>query len=379
MSNYENKYLKYKKKYIDLKNEQNDLEGGSGLFSWFGSPKNEPKPVSISGSIMFFYDNTNKVVNGIFQDIITEYKEAIDKMNIVNIHEPIVIEKTLDDLEKELNGLLNVFKYILEADNIEPVYTLDLPGMILLDQNKDKSISKRMCVLTEPFNKAINHYNAQSTIKILNTQSQNTQSTNTPPSNTQSSSNGSVNNSDKNNILTMCDKLNKLFEIILREINNKINDTPRIDATKNLLQLVKLYQDLTTPTIFTNIKSFIGNFKTPDENIVSPVNPKLPGTNDDLRITHKNIDLSTIPLAQNKTKKSDEVKVKLENIKKALKTKMDAYNTETTNYNSLDTYVLDIEKLVFNPVTSAIHFKIKKDGKLEVLNIFDINTIGTKK
>lgn len=314
MSNYEDKYLKYKKKYIDLKNKQTDLEGGNFLSNLFGSPEPIPK------SIIFFYDGTNPKVAEVFNKIKTEYKEFLKSFDAPN--KPYTIP---NDLSEQLNGLLNIFTYTFGNKTADAYFNLKLDNIFI---NGEGVTSGRMKVLQNPLRKAIMDYRENSKITF----GQNTSITR----------------------FITCDNLQYQSNKILTYINSNINAETRINSVKNLLNIMKLYQNKTITRIIMNLTDRIGRFDSLNQDIKAP--PGMEGTIEHIDDDSKNI-----------TEKDQD-----KNISK----KMEEY-VQSKKHDFLNDFNLKIEPLTFNKLDSMIYFR--KVGKnLEVLNIFepfDLNII----
>ena len=316
MSNYEDKYLKYKKKYIDLKNEQNDLEGGNFLSNLFGSP--EPKPKSM----IFFYDSTNEVATAVFDKIKKGYKDYLTNANF-KLNKPYSIKNTL---KTDLNGLLNIFTYTFGENKVVPYFHMDLVNI---------KTSRRMDVLQVPLSKAINTYTKASTINF------------------------DTDESKEKTIYRFisCDNLqyqsNKILDYI--NINGILNKEERINSTKSLLEIIKLYQNKTEADIISYLTDRIGRYVSLHETIILPSGTK--GT-----ITHTDLKFET-PAA------------KEEDIKK----KMAGYKEQTSTPTYLHNYGLTITSLSFNKLDKMIYFEMKGSGnQLDVLNIFDPFDVNTR-
>ena len=225
MSNYEDKYLKYKKKYIDLKNE---LEGGD-FFGFFNDPPQK--------EIIFFYDSANLEVNKVFQEIKEAYKLSLSDDKVSNT--PFI---TNNDLKTKLNGLLNIYTYTFGTKTVEPYFNLNLSNIFI---NDNGITSRRMQVLKNPLKKAINQYKEKSSISI----------------------------SPSINKFITCDNLKYQTDKILKEINDKLNNPNRISATTNLLNIMKLYQNKTEPRIISYLENRIGRV----DSLLTEIKPP-PGT-----------------------------------------------------------------------------------------------------
>ena len=192
MSNYTDKYLKYKKKYMNLKNISDyDKYGGGDLFN-----------------VIIFYDNTNPLVGEIFRDIKNEYIEYITNSNN-NLNTPFYIKR--DRIMNNINLLLNIFFYKFCTDTIHPLLEFNF---------NDFMVSNRYTPYRPAFLKAIKQYRNASTFKI------------------NESSNLIINKTQT------CDTLHLNCKKILNFINENINIDTRKEALATLLQIVKIYQEI---------------------------------------------------------------------------------------------------------------------------------------
>lgn len=320
MSNYHNKYLKYKKKYIDLKNsyeESNLQELDGGFYSFLNSSKSDDG--GDGNHLIFFYDKENKLVAETFTKIKEDYKKHLANTNI-NLNKPYVFKI---NLKKDLNALLNVFTYKIGDNKVLPYFTFGAEN-ICLEENCQSNTSKRMKHLVAPFNKAIRLYKKTSILPFLD---------------------------EKKLIITSiptCNNLELQANQILKFINGRINSENRSNSTKSLLQLVKLYQELTIQEIVQYQLNRIGGYS-------------------DLLGTLTNPSGTT---AETKIEKLEE---------KTPEEKQKLISSELKNYLREDVvqlgqFSLKIDLITFNNVTDMIYLKIRGDGKAELLNIFETQT-----
>ncbi len=132
INNYKEKYLKYKQKYINLKNNlknnfKNNLKGGScekcpiwGFQQHYGECWHD----SISTIIIFsdgICDSVQQVFKNNIEDIIVQINKNIDENKIPNYYLPFNIESTDKDFfKKEVNQYVRqlYFRYHNESKNI---------------------------------------------------------------------------------------------------------------------------------------------------------------------------------------------------------------------------------------------------------------------
>jgi hypothetical protein len=233
MSNYNEKYLKYKKKYINLKNEL-ELEGG-----FFGKPK--PQVPKYKDRIIF-YDKKNKVADHFFSDIKKQYKKYLTYNDEFNKY--FMLGKKY---KRGINALLNVYTYKIGDKNANSELIFDFNNICLKDDPcvKPKHRSGRLQKLVIPFNKAIGDYYEKSKITL----------------------------EDKliikdDNILFAPQNFRAQCDRILNHINRSINNDSRVQATKNLLQLIELYQSKSTTSDIPYITQRLG--KLTDASIIVP-------------------------------------------------------------------------------------------------------------
>jgi hypothetical protein len=231
MSNYHDKYLKYKKKYIDLKTE---YEGGKK---------------DVDDIYAFFWSSSNKPANDIFSSISEKYTIHLNNPT-TNLNQPYYTDA--NEINKAVNGVLNLFIYKLGSNKVEPFFkfTYGQDNKITYIQNLEKESkksnkkgyngivkteSRRMQHLLPSFGKAINKYLDSSVIPF----------------------------NDKTDLIIKVMKPEALklhLDKIINFINSpdKLNPIERIARTKTLLEMVKLYQDQTTSDVNTIQKSTIG-------------------------------------------------------------------------------------------------------------------------
>jgi hypothetical protein len=314
MSNYHDKYLKYKKKYIDLKN---DYEGGADQL------------------YVFFWSSTNKPVDDIFNSISEKFTNYLNNENN-NLNQPYFIDI---DLSKSLNGFLNIFTYKIGDNKVEPffkfsygenendgtsnkiIYKKELRFNNTSNKNeyngKISTRSRRMQHLLPSFGKAINKY-LDSSVILFN---------------------------DKTNLIinrVYCEALKLQLDKIIALINtpDKLNPKERITRTKTLLEMVKMYQDLTTQDILDLQESSIGLYA--GKNINGPSGTE--GT-----VTKKVNSLSP-------EEKNTKIKERI------------------NDYYSKSIEIVDFGLEVpadfkFSNIDKTMFFRLK-NGKFEVLNIF---------
>lgn len=216
MANYDSKYLKYKNKYINLKNEQ--IGGGTK-------------------DIIILYDDTNPVVNSLFQKIKDGYTNHYNTSE--NIKKKYYIDDSIN-LKKELNCLLNIYTYILGDNKIESEFRFKFNNLKSLISGG----SRRMQILLKPFNKAIKKYKESSKIELKD--------------------------NNKKYIITNynCDSLKLQLDQMILYINTTVNlnNSARITSTKTILELVKLHQNMADVDIIKYQSSRIGKFVTLSNN-----------------------------------------------------------------------------------------------------------------
>ncbi len=349
MANYESKYLKYKNKYINLKNEYN---GGGDI------------------DIIVLYDDTNPIVNNLFKNIKDGY------MNHYNTKENIKKKYYVDDsinLKKELNCVLNVYTYVLGSNKIQSEFRFKFDNL----KNLISGGSRRMQKLINPINKAILKYKESSKLELKE--------------------------NNKKYIITNynCDSLKLQLEQIMEFINKteNLNNIGKITATKALLELVKLYQELTTINIVKYQSTRIGKFfkLSPSDTLTLPagVNAEIKiigeESNDEAKQNGGFFDSFRFFGGSNESNSSETsieekenqqiTSVKKEIIKneeekeKEINIKLKEYLNPDKNELTLN---LNISNLTFNNLNNMIHLKIttkmlanRKNPLIEVINIFN--------
>jgi hypothetical protein len=208
MSNYTDKYLKYKKKYMNLKNISDyDKYGGGDLYN-----------------VIIFYDSTNPLVEKIFRTIKNDYKKYITNSN-TNLNKPFYIDR--DTITTNINLLLNIFFYKFCTDTIQPLLVFNFD---------DFTLSNRFTPYRPAFDKALTKYTDASTLKF------------------NESSNLIINKTQT------CDTLRLNCDKILKFINENINSESRKDTLATLLQIVKIYQDKAGQTLISDHTDRIGMY-----------------------------------------------------------------------------------------------------------------------
>jgi hypothetical protein len=142
MSEYDNKYLKYKNKYINLKILNDEKYGGGCI------------PVKM----YIFYDNKNELVNDVFNDIKTQYLNLDTSTN----EKLIFTGNQIDNINNQLNLLLNIFRYDVGTNQIKPLFICEIKNL------------KNFKNLIKPFEKAKKEYIKHSTFEFLNNKDKNT-------------------------------------------------------------------------------------------------------------------------------------------------------------------------------------------------------------
>jgi hypothetical protein len=327
MTNYDSKYLKYKNKYINLKNEYN----GGG-----------------SKDIIILYDDTNPILNDLFQTIKNGYTKHYGSNE--NIKKKYYIDDSIN-LKKELNCLLNIYTYILGDNKIESEFRFKFDNL----NNLINGGSSRMQILLKPFNKALKKYKESSKIELKDT--------------------------NKKYIITNynCDSLKLQLDQILEYINKNeiLNNDARITSTKALLEIVKLYQNKGEVDDIRYQSPRIGKFFTLSntETIVIPS-----GITADIKLIDESYGGGE-PSSDEKekeTKSEDNKEVKKYNKKdkeQETKTKLNNYVQEEKSEFSLN---LNISSLKFNNLNNMIHLRFtknilptRKNPLIEVINIFN--------
>lgn len=321
MSNYHDKYLKYKKKYVDLKNEDKlnetlrtnnkELQNSNTILHSNEDLLNSLKLKTGGGAehVIFFYDNTNPLVNGFFSEIKKGYMAHVEGKNS-NLNEPYITNINFDT---NLNLLLNIFTYQLKDNKVKPLFKVKIENLS----------SNRMTKLRKPFKKAVKKYR-----DVLHF-------------------NFNDKTSDlKINNLSSCYALSMQVNKIMNFINSQLNNTDISESLSSLLQIVKLYQELTTQEIFKYQMNRIGGYIDIIGAVVKPAG------------------------ISNNTTIENIKDVKQEDVQRKLKEYAD------TNLLQLDKLVLNINNLSVNNINDVIYLKmmgVNKDGsvKVEVINIFD--------
>jgi len=308
MSNYTDKYLKYKKKYINLKNISDyDKYGGGGLFN-----------------VIIFYDNTNPMINDIFDKIKIDYINHIK--NIQNLNKPYYISR--DRIMKNINLLLNVFFYKFCTNMVQPLLDFNLHDLV---------VSNRYIPYRSAFNKAKQKYIDTSTFKF----------------------------NDDMLIINKphtCDALQLKCNNILNYINdNNINKEDRISSIKELLNIVALYQNKATNNDLQKQTPRIGFYSLTNINSIKPPS----GVN------------ATINIIDSKNNKDTILNENIIN-DTITSNKMKNY---INNSERIEKLILDISDLKFNNINEMIYLKKVSNNKFEVINIFrplDISSINSQ-
>jgi len=314
MSEYDNKYLKYKNKYINLKILNDEKYGGGCI------------PVKM----YIFYDNKNELVNDVFNDIKTQYLNLDTSTN----EKLIFTGNQIDNINNQLNLLLNIFRYDVGTNQIKPLFICEIKNL------------KNFKNLIKPFEKAKKEYIKHSTFEFLNNKDKNT---------------------DKY-IITDDDSFDSKKQKCINIMNyinedNIINNDKRKEALNTLLQIIKIYQDLSTVNILLYHKLRIGNYSYINDKINSP-----PGMTGNMKFfgVSNNTDFNTIIKDNYKDEKGE--------INSEIINKLDVYNkdkNENTNIIIGLDYNTDVK---FNKINSIIDFKlyeIKSKKSLECTGEFD--------
>ena len=179
-----------------------------------------------------------------------------------------------------------------------------------------------MKFLVKPFNKAIRLYKNKSIIQFQD------------------------DNTLKITKIPTCNNLELQTNKILNYINGRINNEDRINSIKNLLQLVKLYQDLTIGEIVKYQQTRIGGYSDLLQSVITPS-----GTTTETKI--EKIEPK---------KSNEEINSELKNFLK-------------DNIIKIEPIALKIDSFKFNNLNDMIYLKIKKtsDGRMiaEVIDIFE--------
>jgi hypothetical protein len=321
MSNYHNKYLKYKKKYIDLKNE---YEGGSG-----------------DGIYVFLWSSSNKAANDVFNKISEGFKEFLSIENN-DLNKPYYIKS---DLKTDLNYILNIFTYKLGDNKVVPFFELkfkedkqsisydkkqklngstkkiEYSGEIKTQSNRFDDKMKRS------FEKSINKYLESSVIYF---------------------------NEEKKLIINRinCETLKLQIDKIINFINipDKLNPDERNRKTKTLLEMTKLFQDLSIQEVNQQMKHTIGVYG-------------------DLITNPSGIEGALITKKELKRSSEESTLSSREFVKKK---KNETFNDYLTKNIEIDLYLTIPSKFKYFNIDRAMVFKLVKD-KYEVLNIFPNN------
>jgi hypothetical protein len=309
MSNYYDKYLKYKKKYIDLKNgyEENLSENNIFLNSFNKYGGGEPT------YMIFFYDNTNKLVNDFFSKIKTDYKSYTNSKEKEKKKLPFYVTSKF---KKDLNLLFNIFVYTIGDTKVMPYFNL-----IIDDLHK----SNRMTYLRKPFKKAVDKYIEYSKCPIKNKDIDLLITKDT------------VDSTDllRSKAIEIKDHINK---------DNILNDANRINSAETILQLIQLYQELSIIETIKEQSNRIGQYiDLKGTEIIIPS-----GITVDINFNSESLN------------------------KDSLKTNLDKY--VSSNDLSINKLKLDITKLEFNNINDMICFKVTRINnkiQVEVTNTFD--------
>ena len=239
------KYLKYKKKYLELSAEIEAQEGGT-----------EP---CAGKHYILFYDNTNPVIGGAITNIKNNYREKMSTGKDLDL--PFKAEL----LNKDLNGIVNLFLYKYGTNYVTHKFNLNLLGLnTVIRDKKNFTIAKEVNSFKKfksfaPDNKKSSYEIITDKHKVIREILPNIEIT------------------QARNIMTI---INDVF-------NNKDKNIERRDRFKLLLQKYAEYQRVissdfleTKTTLLTNL----GDFRSPQ----LPESIKLPsGTNGTIVIDPK--------------------------------------------------------------------------------------------
>ena len=198
------KYLKYKNKYLDLKSAI-ELDGGAYF-------TNNLK--------ILFYDNTNPQLQ--FLSTIKKGFNDFKKDNSNDFNKGYIVKA---DLKDKLNGIFNVYTYKLSDNKIVSNYYLDI-------NKKDDAYEQQIHKI---LNYRIERYNKISTISLKNNQK-----------------------------LIIKNNINNLIFIqgknMLDNINTNINNKIKIDSALQLLEMYQVYEDRLNNDQINKLKNRIGTY-----------------------------------------------------------------------------------------------------------------------
>lgn len=329
MSNYDKKYLKYKNKYIDLKID----------YEKYGGCK--------ENKLIIFYDNTNVLVNDVFNKMKEGYNSTKESRGIADKY---YIENKNININMDLNLLLNIFRYDLNDNKVKPLFICDLPNLYT---------SNRYTYLRKPFEKAKKMYLEKSTLTFPNIPK------------TNSSEVSLIINSTSDNAST------KQFAERIKEFinqNDNINNGQRKQALKSLLQIIKCYQDLTTADIYLSQISRIGGYSYIDCKITPPS-----GINSDtINIQFLDIQQSNTDSDENNEQENDKRNKNIEYYISEQKKKNDKEALQAYVKNNqilLDNLNLkfDYDNIQFNTINDMIYLivtNVKSTIKIGVIDTY---------
>ena len=361
MSNYYEKYLKYKKKYIYLKNKlrnnqlinnnstdistnYNYLENklSEKVGGWFF---NSTKQKIIATDIILFYNNEIEADTGnfvspslMFKKIKDAYKEYVN-LNDVNLNKPLNIANpnasftnteiisSLQNIQKDFNisNMLNIFKYNIGDTKIKHVFKLNLPPL---------GNSHRFQKMVKSFNKIVEQFKNDLTYTI-----------------------------DDNNIKIIkpinCYNIFYQLKRMIKFLNDKNQQNQNLSKDINIFfQLMKFYQDGGITSVDMNSLSKYFNYLRIPDGVVD---------NNQITLTIPNLN-KNITIDINKGGYETDVG-------KIIKILANYEKNSQFEIDDISNKLIIDGDIKFKPINDAIQLRIYKDFQsksvIEVINIFD--------
>lgn len=228
--------------------------------------------------------------------------------------------------------LLNIYIYKITEDYAYSRFYFDFPNLCLKSQCS-KPTSRRMRFLERAISKAIKDYLSNSRIKLEGK------------------------NKINSKIILSPQNFNVQCNNIMKHINDSINNDARIQATKNLLQIIELYQNQTTPADQKLISPRLGQLAIDNDKIIIPS-----GLSQKTEIIKKTMTSDT---SRSPTK--SELNKQKEGLEKDILT---PYASNKSSSITLQDINLTISKLEYNKLTNMIYLRIYSN-QIEVLNTFE--------
>jgi hypothetical protein len=240
MSDFQLKYLKYKKKYLDLKTE---YEGGKACTQIVGCElvnfNKGSRPPEGYPPVFILYDNTDPNLK-FLQDIKNKYEEEFLKKDGPKNDG---YKTSIENFDEKLNGVLNVYYYVQGSKQIK-----SFGGLLSGYMKKPKEGPPDVKVYFKPIEILMNYYKEKMSFNI-----------------------------DKSYIISKinCNSTISQVKYLMKFLNDKKNDQAQVDLLKDkimkpLLELVRLVQTYETIAENKKMKKRIGEYIGKDENLPIP-------------------------------------------------------------------------------------------------------------